>query len=66
MKGTYKSVLELLRLIISLDEFLVNKLPRNLGARLFISCLSFLILLIEGHSNLGDSGEAEVLNNRWA
>jgi len=64
MKGMYKSVSELLRLI-SLDQFLVNKLYRYLGARLFMDLYtilvvsSFIISSIEGHSNLDSSGEID-------
>ena len=65
MKGTYKSVSELLRLIISLDEFLVNKFYRYLGARLFMDLYTmlvvspFIISSREGHSSSDSSGEAE-------
>ena len=52
-------------MIVSLDEFLVNKVHRYLGARLFMDLYTmivvspFIILSMIGHSNLDSSGEAE-------
>ena len=65
MKGAYKSVSEFLRVIISLDELLVSKLHRYLGARLFMDLYTmvvvspFIISSIEGHCNSDSSGKAE-------
>ena len=65
MKGTYKSVSEFLKVMISLDEFLVNELHRYIGASLFVDFYTmvavspFIISSIEGHCNLESSGEAE-------
>ena len=65
MKGKYKSISEFLRLVISVDEFLVNKLHRVVGARLFMDLHTtvvvhpFIISSIEGNCDLDSSVEAE-------
>ena len=64
MKGTYKSVSEFLRVMISLDDLLVNKLRRYVGASLFVDLYtvsSFMITSIEGHCSL-DSMTCETFN----
>ena len=52
-------------MIISLDEFLVNKLQRCVGARLRMDLYTmvvvspFVVSLMEGRCNLGSCGEAK-------
>ena len=65
MKETYTSVSEVLKVIISIYEFLVSNLQRQVGARLFMNLYSkvvvspFRISSIEGHYNIDSKGEAK-------
>ena len=61
MKETYKSASEFLRVIISLDELLVNKLHSSLGAGLLMDLYTMVVVSpytissTEGHCNLDGS-----------